>query len=657
MIDDVQPWSESQLREGLESFGVGDDPIVTTLHTDERVIARITDGIYRQPGSALRELISNAYDADATRVVIKTDRPRFGRITVDDDGLGMTPAVVSYVINHIGGSAKRNSHGIMLGVSDSSDSRLSPGGRKLIGKIGIGLFSVAQLTQSFQLVTKVRGDSFRTVARINLKQYSEDDLSSSAINDDYNAGSVRLWRVPAHDVDSHGTSIIIDAIRPQTRETLQSRGKWDAVDRLNGSGGQSSEEIQPPTYHIGAVLNDDESTYRTTSGFTRLPWDNSDRPSRAFEKLIRTVQSPNETDSTNPSVEKLFDYYLQMVWQLSLWSPLRYFDIHPFSLSGAEDFAFSILKSDGTAAGVKLSPHETIGMKLGVSESIGTAESFSIQVDELELARPVKVRDFPSTSAAFQTPIVIAGTYFDDFEGTSTDLTGGPIRFCGYLIWAPKITPVENRGVLLRVNGATGMPFNETFFDYPVSEDRRMSQITAEIFIEDGFDGALNIDRESFNFAHPHAVIVTRWLHEGVRRIIAEQKRLSGALLKKKKEDVNAANLDKLASIVSEVWAEREEEYGAQVPRVRFIRADGRAVESDSLNSMLDDDVVLPAHVLGPYDSRLVADQNRLKRTKPVVEALAQILSVIDGFDELSASRKAKVISAIRSLMELSGQK
>lgn len=49
---------------------IGSEHFVSTiLKTDERVIARVTDGIYRQPGSALRELISNAYDADATRVV------------------------------------------------------------------------------------------------------------------------------------------------------------------------------------------------------------------------------------------------------------------------------------------------------------------------------------------------------------------------------------------------------------------------------------------------------------------------------------------------------------------------------------------------------------------------------------------------------------
>jgi DNA mismatch repair ATPase MutL len=50
-----------------------DHIVQTTLQTNEQVIARVTDGIYRQPASAIRELISNAYDADATRVVIKKD--------------------------------------------------------------------------------------------------------------------------------------------------------------------------------------------------------------------------------------------------------------------------------------------------------------------------------------------------------------------------------------------------------------------------------------------------------------------------------------------------------------------------------------------------------------------------------------------------------
>ncbi|MEZ6088803.1 MAG: hypothetical protein R3C05_12415 [Pirellulaceae bacterium] len=52
------------------------DHVDIPLKTSQKILARITDGIYRQPASALRELISNAYDADATHMTIKTDALR-----------------------------------------------------------------------------------------------------------------------------------------------------------------------------------------------------------------------------------------------------------------------------------------------------------------------------------------------------------------------------------------------------------------------------------------------------------------------------------------------------------------------------------------------------------------------------------------------------
>src|SRR5262249_43331632 len=137
-----------------------------TLSTDDRVLARITDGIYRQPALAFRELIANAYDADAENVYIETDWPRFGKISVRDDGNGLTIESLASLINHIGGSPKRTKAGVSLGMVNRTDPSLSPGGRRLIGKIGIGLFSVAQLTRHFQIITKVINSSHRLVAEV-----------------------------------------------------------------------------------------------------------------------------------------------------------------------------------------------------------------------------------------------------------------------------------------------------------------------------------------------------------------------------------------------------------------------------------------------------------------------------------------------------------
>src|SRR6266446_2343731 len=151
-------------------------PIKAILETDQRVLARITEGIYRQPASALRELVSNAYDADATEVVILTDAPRFGQITVRDNGRGLSPEVVTQLVKHIGGSAKRSEKGKDLGVTSPTNVNRSEGGRQLIGKLGIGLFSVAQFTRHFLIITKTAGDGFRTVADITLGRGNEQQV-------------------------------------------------------------------------------------------------------------------------------------------------------------------------------------------------------------------------------------------------------------------------------------------------------------------------------------------------------------------------------------------------------------------------------------------------------------------------------------------------
>ena len=71
---------ETKLAQSIRHTGETGKPVETPLTTNERVLARITEGIYRQPASALRELISNAYDADAKQVVILTDAPRFSTL-------------------------------------------------------------------------------------------------------------------------------------------------------------------------------------------------------------------------------------------------------------------------------------------------------------------------------------------------------------------------------------------------------------------------------------------------------------------------------------------------------------------------------------------------------------------------------------------------
>src|SRR5947199_3657004 len=74
------------------------------------VIADVSAGIYRTPAGALKELISNAFDADARTVRISSGWPQFRTFTCTDDGKGMTPDQFKGIMNHLGGSTKRD-HG------------------------------------------------------------------------------------------------------------------------------------------------------------------------------------------------------------------------------------------------------------------------------------------------------------------------------------------------------------------------------------------------------------------------------------------------------------------------------------------------------------------------------------------------------------------
>ena len=101
----------TKLEEEIRAGAASGESVEAPLATSERVIARVTDGIYREPWAAFRELVANAYDADASYVVIETDQPDFKRMTVRDDGIGMSPKTLAYVVTHIGGSSKRTAVG------------------------------------------------------------------------------------------------------------------------------------------------------------------------------------------------------------------------------------------------------------------------------------------------------------------------------------------------------------------------------------------------------------------------------------------------------------------------------------------------------------------------------------------------------------------
>jgi hypothetical protein len=73
-----------------------------------KILGHISAGVYRSAGGALKELVSNAFDASATRVVITTNPPSFDIITCYDNGNGMRLEDFHWIMKEgIGESTKR----------------------------------------------------------------------------------------------------------------------------------------------------------------------------------------------------------------------------------------------------------------------------------------------------------------------------------------------------------------------------------------------------------------------------------------------------------------------------------------------------------------------------------------------------------------------
>ena len=467
----------------------------------------------------------------------------------------MSPDTLAHLLFHIGGSAKRYHTGVSLGIASKTDPTRSPGGRRLIGKIGIGLFSVSQLTHSFQIITKTKGDLHRTVATVALRQFADD--SAESVRGKFESGKVKIWREKATDKASHGTTIVLTSIRPQARDTLRSRDIWSAIEQNEATPAQDERQlIEPPRYHIGRVDSSGELLKSTAGKLSSLPWSENDSPDKAFTKLVSCVWEELDHSDPNPQLERIFDYYLRMVWQLALAVPLPYVEGHLFDQPPSRWTTTFQLSNQlkGSARKIAGNKDETIRSALSLSDPKDEPGKFDVFIDDLKLARPIRFRNLPITEHALKHPLVFIGKCEENFSKIEPELSGGPLQFEAYLFWTPKIAPTEHQGSLIRIHGSSGTLFDPTFMRYQVSELTRLRQTTCEIFVSEGLEGALNIDRESFNNAHPHAVYITKWLHGALRQLATTQKKAASEVRDHTREESKDARVTEIRKIAKEVW-------------------------------------------------------------------------------------------------------
>ena len=241
------------------------EPIEAQIHAAARIIGDISTGIYRSPANALKELVNNSFDAGATEVVISTDHPGFSSVSCFDNGPGISIAKLQEIFRYIGGSDKRE------------DGEIGGFGRPVIGRIGIGILAMSQISKRFVIISSQEGDDFRIEAEVNIEEFETPDSARQNVGSG-NIGQYRIFQIP-ESPEHHYTIVATPSGSEQIRANL----------------GQGRTPRNP---------------------FVRNSYD-----SENFEKFVRKIGDAKRRETLN-------DYEV-FLWELASLCPVPYFEDGP----------------------------------------------------------------------------------------------------------------------------------------------------------------------------------------------------------------------------------------------------------------------------------------------------------------------------------------
>jgi hypothetical protein len=343
-------------------------------------------------------------------------------------------------------------------------------------------------------------------------------------------------------------------------------------------------------------------------------------------------------------LEHALDNYFQVLWMVGLSLPFEYIEKHPYQLTGADvPYWFRLPDRRGPTKldPIELEPRQSYQAKFNPPATEDAAPDFSVIIDGVRLFRPIRFRGYPKTDQALQGPVMFIGHVKSDLSKIPEGQRGGPLSFVGYFFWTPRLVPQEHNGVLVRINGASGTLFDRSFLKYQVAE-RRLEHVMAEVFVSEGLEGSLNIDRESFNTAHPHYQILANWVHNSLHLIRNTLKLLQAEALKRKRESTRKASVEELSSTVDDLIRDATEEDPDEIPEVVIVDDEEEvegAAEAGKIGYLRDEIMAIVA-----------VDKARAPWVESHASAVARLLEAYGLLNSLGRSEQAQLIAGIVKL-------
>src|SRR5258707_10868577 len=98
------------------------------ISVDKRIVKILSESTYENFPTALKEIITNSYDADASLINIKINLNK-GIVTIEDNGKGMSVEEFDFFLR-------------IAGVKREREKNTTPSGRYVLGKFGVGFLSI-----------------------------------------------------------------------------------------------------------------------------------------------------------------------------------------------------------------------------------------------------------------------------------------------------------------------------------------------------------------------------------------------------------------------------------------------------------------------------------------------------------------------------------
>lgn len=168
------------------------------FNIDLNVLNHLGLNLYTNTPAVLTEIVSNAWDADATEVHIEVDSNK-GTITIADNGHGMNADDVECKFLNVG-YARRD-----------DNRKQSPSGRNVMGRKGIGKLAMFSLANEVSIFTKSENDEV-----VALKVNVQDLKQAIQEKREYDTETIKDT---SYFTKPHGTTIILAKLGREIKTT------------------------------------------------------------------------------------------------------------------------------------------------------------------------------------------------------------------------------------------------------------------------------------------------------------------------------------------------------------------------------------------------------------------------------------------------------